>query len=375
MTFSGSLYIKLYAPAKQSLRRLDRLFHLLLGYLFFFFGFFYRIRFDKVRQGLKRRVINELPKPKGLKYEIISESDEEVWSRCLRTNVETGFWPLSFSVPNSISLSILLGKEGLLCPSVPGDKYQFYNELDYLRNYGNYYFAVTHKKGGWDCLRHLEIFAAGSIPLMLDAKRIPSNTMVHYPKAQMAAIVSHFMASPDLPSNELLESVRNHYERHLTQSQMANYLCRVIGADRTARFLFVDRSLKDNPDYLSIFTLMGLKQILGDNLHVAFEPMYLYDDWKGPVTDLYGRGFSYAKKLSKTKRKQIGWNFLKSSFEDLPYDFIIIGNLQRNTDFVSQLGMVKREKLILIDGEDRADIRLCTEMQRRSRFIFVRELH
>ena len=40
------------------------------------------------------------------------------------------------------------------------------------------WFALTRPKGGWDCLRHYEILAAGTLPYFLDLSR-PGPTSVH----------------------------------------------------------------------------------------------------------------------------------------------------------------------------------------------------
>lgn len=43
-------------------------------------------------------------------------------------------------------------------------------------------FAVTFKKAGWDCMRHLEIIAAGALPVFTDIADLPAGTMAAYPR-------------------------------------------------------------------------------------------------------------------------------------------------------------------------------------------------
>ena len=53
---------------------------------------------------------------------------------------------------------------------IPGDYstyYHLYNESQYFEDMSRSLFAVTYKKNGWDCLRHLEILAAGTVPLFV----------------------------------------------------------------------------------------------------------------------------------------------------------------------------------------------------------------
>ena len=64
-------------------------------------------------------------------------------------------------------------------PTVP---YSYSDSRKYLTQYETSCYALTFKKGGWDCFRHLEIMGSGCIPLMPDAGQIPKYTMTHYPK-------------------------------------------------------------------------------------------------------------------------------------------------------------------------------------------------
>ena len=42
-----------------------------------------------------------------------------------------------------------------------GETYIYQTEPEYYENYQRAYFALTCKKGGWDCMRHYEILASG----------------------------------------------------------------------------------------------------------------------------------------------------------------------------------------------------------------------
>lgn len=56
-----------------------------------------------------------------------------------------------------------------LGPGETGDKSNYRygpdDEAAYHKMYQNSLFALTKKKGGWDCLRHYEILANGCIPI------------------------------------------------------------------------------------------------------------------------------------------------------------------------------------------------------------------
>ncbi len=69
---------------------------------------------------------------------------------------------------------------------IPGkmETYVFRDEKSYYEDYQKSYFAVTHKKGGWDCMRHYEILANGCVPYFHDIVFCPDNTMVDFPKKE-----------------------------------------------------------------------------------------------------------------------------------------------------------------------------------------------
>ena len=51
----------------------------------------------------------------------------------------------------------------------------------YYEQYNNSYFAYTCKKGGWDCMRHYEIIAAGCLPVFKDFDMCPKYVLTTWP--------------------------------------------------------------------------------------------------------------------------------------------------------------------------------------------------
>ena len=103
--------------------------------------------------------------------------------------------PISFAVPNEKIVSeINPSPKNLLAPLIPGrlDTYVYDNEKNYYDMYFNSMFALTYKKGGWDCLRHYEILANGCIPLFLDLKKCPDNTLKTIPKEKLLSILDNY---------------------------------------------------------------------------------------------------------------------------------------------------------------------------------------
>ena len=101
--------------------------------------------------------------------------------------------PISFAIPKSkIVKNINQNPKDLLAPLIPGklDSYIYEKERDYYDMYFNSLFALTYKKAGWDCLRHYEILANGCIPLFLDLKNCPQETMKTLPKENLLSILN-----------------------------------------------------------------------------------------------------------------------------------------------------------------------------------------
>lgn len=101
--------------------------------------------------------------------------------------------PISFAIPKSkIVKDINQNPKDLLAPLIPGklETYIYEKEKDYYDMYFNSLFALTYKKAGWDCLRHYEILANGCIPLFLDLKNCPQETLKTLPKENLLSILN-----------------------------------------------------------------------------------------------------------------------------------------------------------------------------------------
>ena len=102
-------------------------------------------------------------------------------------------FPISFAIPkNKIVKNINQNPKDLLAPIIPGklDTYIYKKEKNYYDMYFNSLFALTYKKAGWDCLRHYEILANGCIPLFLDLKNCPQETLKTLPKENLLSILN-----------------------------------------------------------------------------------------------------------------------------------------------------------------------------------------
>lgn len=99
-------------------------------------------------------------------------------------------YPISFSFPehfDNFKITDIKKKLNILAPMDPrfSNSYIF-DEESYYKQYANSIFGTTTKKGGWDCLRHYEIIAAGCLPYFPGIEKKPNTIMTNYPvKLQM----------------------------------------------------------------------------------------------------------------------------------------------------------------------------------------------
>lgn len=287
-----------------------------------------------------------------------------------------GVWPISFSYPRA-PLVLNEYPDELIAPIIPGRPYSFTDESDYLQTYRRAHFGLTHRKAGWDCFRHLEIMAAGATPLMLDAADIPAFSMVHYPKQMLAATVG-VAYNGSVPSLDTRLALRAFFDRHLTSVAMVRYMLHHAGLSDARRVLFVDERLPGSVDYLSVLTLIGLKQVLGNQCEVMFPVDYIYEDTRAELVPLYGRGFGYTRSVAGESRtqheRQLDASFDSAVVSD--FDALVIGSIVHNGALAQHLlGLVPPHKTVWLHGGDEPPpLREVREFIRSGAHVFVRAI-
>lgn len=282
-------------------------------------------------------------------------------------------WPVSFSYPVD-PLPLLERPATLVSPIIPGMPLTFESPEAYLATYQNAYLGVTHRKAGWDCFRHLEILASGAVPLMPDAESIPCFSMVHYPKQALRDVLRNVRGHGSPPDLATRHAFRQHFEKYQSTAAMARYLLQASGLTAAQRVLFVDERLPQHADYLSVMTLIGLKQLFGVDCVAAFPIDYVYEDSSFPVSTLYGRGFGYTRVLPVSARSP---EELRAEWDPAQFDALVIGSVSRNAVLATDL--LKRfpaHRTLWIHGEDTPplpdDVRT---MRSSGAHIFVRAIH
>jgi hypothetical protein len=103
--------------------------------------------------------------------------------------------PINFSIPkNKIIKEINRKPKNLLSPLIPGrpETYIYKDEKNYNQMYQNSVFALTYRKGGWDCFRHYEILMNGCIPFHLEINKCPNKTLEKLPKDLLKEILKKY---------------------------------------------------------------------------------------------------------------------------------------------------------------------------------------
>lgn len=288
--------------------------------------------------------------------------DEGIEAAARLCHQRHGVYPISFCFPDSSDCpprtrSIPTQK---LSEVIPGRPYTFEDPTVYLNQYSDSYLAITHRKAGWDCFRHVEIMAGGAIPFMLDVNDIPEFSMIHYPKRGLSEVRARILSNDGVPDFDTRLKFNDYYRRHLTTNSMVRYMFSMAGFEGAEKVLFVDRNLPTMVDYQSVLTLIGVKQVFGQKAEVLHPVDYIYEGWCGDAKQLYGRGFGYTRALRESLRSEMESEPTHSLNCDDPktwnletFDALIFGNTFLDIDLAeSVLSLFPSKKTIWIVGGD-----------------------
>ena len=293
--------------------------------------------------------------------------------------------PITFSIPEEKLVQSIPKKTKLLSSLIPGrlETYTFHNEPDYYNEYQQSYFAITTKKGGWDCMRHYEIMANGCVPVFPDIEKCPPLTMALLPKhlfVEGNKMYERFskksidqLTHDDIEDyNRLATRVLDHTRQHLTTKRMAEYVLAKTNKQNSSRVLCL--SGYTAPDYLRCVTLHGLKTLLGSNCHDYPKITHIYKAQPIDYSSLYGKGISYTNLLDPVLHDAATDANIEEAIATKQFDTIIYGSYHRGMplfDIVNKY--YKPNEIIMLCGED---IHGCNyhEWVRKGYHVFVREL-
>ncbi len=294
--------------------------------------------------------------------------------------------PITFSIPKEKICEEHIVKTKILSNLIPGDMstYIYNTEEDYYNEYKKSYFAMTMKKGGWDCMRHYEILANGCVPYFIGIENCPPNTMSLLPKElfiQGNKLYEEKFKGVNI--NDLTEEAINEYnvlqgkllehtKNYLTTEKMAEYILKSANQENVSKILYL--SGDTSPDYLRCVTLHGFKQLFGDKCHDFPKIPHIYKSNSIDYKRLYGKGITYTNLIDQNLHNDNLDNSIVQDIINKYYDIIIYGSYHRGIpyyDLVSQI--YNPNQIILLCGED---LHNCNHncIVNMGHTVFVREL-
>ena len=295
--------------------------------------------------------------------------------------------PITFSIPGCKVLDTIPLKKKMVSNLIPGQKstYIYSNETDYYNEYRQSLFAITTKKGGWDCMRHYEIMANGTIPFFSNIESCPPNTLALLPKDMLMEgnrLYSKYQSRSinDLSTDEMTECTNlitrllDHTKKYLTTVQIAKYILEKSNHSEAKRILYLSKD--PNPDYLRCVTLHGFKELYGSSCHDYPKIPHIYKSGSINYSALYGKGITYTNLLDSVNHDSVLNTTIAEDIRTKKYDIVIYGSYHRGMPFYDLVcGIYKPNEIILICGED---LHGCNHNHnifvQKGHSVFVREL-
>jgi hypothetical protein len=204
---------------------------------------------------------------------------------------EATIYPIQFGVPEQDVVACVPAKSRAFATIVPGKLDTYIFKLDYRKSY----FALTTRKAGWDCMRHYEILASGSLPFFPDIENAPVGVMSSLPKElllkarslpgkalpfcvkclMLTTLISTTWCWPGIQDLDIDLDVfdrKAYYElacraleytrSHLTTRAVASYVLEAMGVADARRVLMLSASGYD-ADYMRDTVMHGLRELKG----------------------------------------------------------------------------------------------------------------
>lgn len=211
----------------------------------------------------------------------------------------------------------------LMYSEKPAYKYKAGEESAYIQQYRESRFAYTQKKGGWDCLRHYEILAAGCIPVF-DNLDCPDDTMVSFPKELVKEACSKLLPWSEEKIdlyNSYVMRLLDHCRNHCSTSALAQRFLKVFPGVKKILMIRCHEGENYTRELLSI----GLRRALGSDFidYPRIEALYSDCDLKTK----YGNGFTYGGHLEPI---EINRNNIEERIKAKEFDVIIYGKVGRD---------------------------------------------
>jgi hypothetical protein len=281
-------------------------------------------------------------------------------------------YPISYSIPSECFCKTKTKTKKIIdiAKLVPGklDTYIYNDQETYYKMYQEGKFGITHKKYGWDCLRHYEILANNCIPLFKNLENCPKNTMINIPKNDIIYINKKFM-NKNLSEDEYakqLNKIFNYSINNLTCKKNAEYFINKIldlNSDlknkKNIKILMLSGMIGyRNVNYTRELLSIGLRKILNENFIEYPKINVIYKNCKN-IKKYIGKGFTYGKILDDIN---INRDNIENRIKNKEFDIIIYGKTGKKRGEIDDLINLKywntvhknydKNKIIFIYGGD-----------------------
>lgn len=297
-------------------------------------------------------------------------------------------FPISFGILDSEIVSQVPPKSKVLGRVIPGNMSTYFTldeEALYYKDLQQSLFALTYKKGGWDCLRHYEILASGTLPLFLDIAECPLHALRLHPRKLYSLILqfpgllkdnvrrvdrmTYQFDRIDIPTFPATAS-SSHFDTalyvHITKA-LLQYIKSVLSTKALAKYVtrtmfeYSEGVMKnptpksilylshqdhdmDKGDYLTDFLLLGFYEWFGyesgkvidfprrDCLYKDFAH-FTTEQYKASRKKLYGAGFVFGHRIdvySESKSINRDGKLLRKKLENHEFDIVILGSGHRD---------------------------------------------
>jgi hypothetical protein len=206
-------------------------------------------------------------------------------------------YPTGFGIPISQIREINLSNKVQLFQSTAPDSslfktqndlgginhHKFSNEEEYFNDISISWFGLSCKKGGWDCLRHYEILACGTLLLFRDYDEKPKYCSPQFlpcisysSKEELFEIINKLLPNgvPSLEYFKLLKKQREWLLSHGTTKARAEFVLNVVNSNGELKF--------DDLNYFNYFVdykfkiIVSLKKFLINPLKIFLFSFYKY---------------------------------------------------------------------------------------------------
>jgi glycosyltransferase involved in cell wall biosynthesis len=341
---------------------------------------------DKLEMTECDRYLSAFQPPRPLQCNLKSLSFHDSLS-APRQDLTVSFIPVGFVVHADDILSCVPEKVFDFAISDPQNYssyiYGYGDEPLYRRNMAHSYYSMTNKKAGWDCMRHYEIIASGSVPYFMDLENCPAHTLPFFPRPMLLrgrriadearSMYDNLNRTRALNKNSFNDSaygtlaccLNRFATKYLTSTFLAKYALDVTDNSHVQTVLIM---LSDVPqryfDYLAFAILHGMRVHLGvaNVAHFPSDPLlYEVDPHDEPFRELkdrqiWGKGYSWGHRLVR-ERAEVEYqeHEVVRGISEHRWDMVIYVSVHRSMPLWNLVRQhYSRKEVIFIDGEDYA---------------------